>query len=45
MVILHYMNEGNYRKAIEYLQNLKEDQISEFIRRNYAILMRHEPGT
>ena len=44
MVILHYLNEENYKKAIEHLKQLKPNQVLDFIYKYCHILMRHEPG-
>lgn len=45
MVILHFLNEENYKKAIENLKFLKGERVLDFIYSYCHILMRHEPGS
>ena len=46
MIILHHINEEQYKDAIENLNNILNDQckINEIIYRYCHVFIRHEPG-
>lgn len=44
MIIIHHINEEEYRDAIENLKHVKDEIVNDLLYRYCHIFMKHEPG-
>ena len=44
MIIIHHINEEEYREAIDNLKHVKDEIVNDLLYRYCHIFMKHEPG-
>lgn len=44
MIIIHHINEEEYREAIENLKHVKDETVNDLLYRYCHIFMKNEPG-
>jgi hypothetical protein len=42
MIVMHYLSEENYEKALDYLKNVKDDKVAEVVYKYSHIFFRYE---